>query len=116
MQGHSSDAHPQQHTNHVHNGIWKLTLVLCGSEHEGDQLDWSVNEETDKHSGRDDFCIRGFFFVQIPCSSDTQEVASITIAVDDQNKQIQNLKSGILLVVYSVDSFHQQNIQNFKSI
>jgi hypothetical protein len=65
--------------------------MLCGSEEIGEQLDASVNQETDVDAGSDDFCIGRLFLVQVPCSSNTQEVTTVTESVENQDNDVQHL-------------------------
>lgn len=64
----------------------------------GDQLDRSIDEVTDKHSRGNDFGVLILFLVQVPCASDSEEIACISRPVQDQNDNVDNLKWNTKLI------------------
>lgn len=106
----SSDAQPQEHTDNVHDGIRKLSLMPRRSEEISEQLYRCVNHVSHKDTWSDYLGIRGLLLVEVPCSSDTQEVAAITESVQNQNDDVQNLvreKRNLKLVIYQHNRPHQ---------
>lgn len=106
----SSDAQPQEHTDNVHDGIRKLSLMPRRSEEISEQLYRCVNHVSHKDTWSDYLSIWGLLLVEVPCSSNTQEVAAITESVQNQNDDVQNLereKRNLKLVIYQHNRPHQ---------
>lgn len=64
------------------------------SESVGDQLDESVDEETDEHARCEDFSVWALLFVQVPCSTNSEEVARVSCAVQDDHHDVDDLDGG----------------------
>lgn len=69
-----------------------LPFMGCGSESVGDQLHGGVDEESDKHSGSEDFGVWTLLLVQVPCSTHSQEVARVSSAVNDDDHDVYDLE------------------------
>lgn len=62
--------------------------MLGCAKTESDQVTAGVDDVADKDTAGYDFSVWTFFFVQIPCTSNTKEIACVTRPVHDQNDQV----------------------------
>lgn len=95
MQRRSSNSQPQKHTNDVHDGVGQFALMFRGAEEISEKLDARVDQVTDEDTRRNDFSIWRLFLVQVPGSTDTQEVTAIPESIENQDDDVEHLQIGI---------------------
>ena len=64
------------------------------SEAIGDQLHAGVDQVADKDARSEDFSIGTLLLVQVPRSTDSQEVTGVSCAVDDDHHDVDDLREG----------------------
>lgn len=94
MQCCSSNAQPQKNADDIHDGIRKFAFVFCGSKEIREELNRGVNQITYEDSRSYNLSIRRFFLVQVPCTTNTQEVTAISKSIQNKNDDVQNLDKG----------------------
>lgn len=56
-----------------------------------DQLDGGVDEVADEHARSENFRIWALLLVQVPCSTDSEEVARVSCAVQNDDHNVEDL-------------------------
>jgi hypothetical protein len=94
VQRRSAHGQPQQDANHIHNGVGKITLVLLiiGAWMRN-QLNRSVDQENDYHTGGEDFRVCTFLLVQVPYAADAQEFTTKSGAVENDDDDVDDLRT-----------------------
>lgn len=62
--------------------------MFGGSKAETNQMTARVDHVAHKDTRGDDFCIGTLFLIQVPRTTDSQEITRISRTIDDQNNQI----------------------------
>lgn len=66
--------------------------MSCCTKQIRHQLYASIDKESHKYARRNNFSIRTFFLIKVPCSADSQEIAHISKTIQQYYDQIDNLQ------------------------
>jgi hypothetical protein len=72
--------------------------VVAGSKTQTYYGDAGVDKVADENSGSDDFGVRIFLLVKVPCSAHAQKPSAEACPVQDQDDQVEHLKSSTIPV------------------
>jgi hypothetical protein len=94
VQSRSAHCQPQQDTNHVHDRVGQIALVLrivCARMCH--QLDRGVDQVNDHDTGGEDLRVRTLFLVQVPYPTNAQEFTPKSGAVENDDDNVQDLRA-----------------------